>query len=150
MRTVFCRTLRTVSSLMVGGIPAFTITLFLPKTFPSLLANAWFVVRYFSFVEHTVLVVFPDYSFVTFKSPIFFFHMLADGCFWILPVWSHIWYFWISLSCILMKIAPVNGYIQWNSLQIFNQIYVGIKKYNKNIGYIDITFLDYPYFIFCH
>ena len=24
------------------------------------------------------------------------FHMLADGCFWILPVWSHIWYFWIS------------------------------------------------------
>ena len=45
---------------------------FLQKCFPSLLASAWFVVRYFSFVEQTVLVVFPDYSFVTTKSPIFF------------------------------------------------------------------------------
>ena len=56
------------------------------------------------------------------------FHMPADGCFWILPVWSHIWYFWISFSCILMQIAPFNVYIQWHSLQIFNKIYLGIQK----------------------
>ena len=46
--------------------------LLLRKNFPSLLASAWFVIRYFSFVEQTVLVDFPDYSFVTTKSPIFF------------------------------------------------------------------------------
>ena len=103
------------SSLIDGGIRGFTITLFLQKNFPSLLASAWFVVRYFSFVEQTVLVVFLEYSFLTTKSPILF-HMPADDCFWILPVWSHIWYFWISFSCILMQIAPVNGYIQWNYL----------------------------------
>ena len=48
--------------------------------FPSLLASAWFVIIYFSFVEQTVLVVFPDYSFITTKSPISFFiclHMVA-------------------------------------------------------------------------
>ena len=72
-RSVFCRTLRTVSLLMDGGIPAFTNILFLQKSFTFLLASAWFVIRYFSFVEQTVLVVFPDYSFVTTKSPIFFF-----------------------------------------------------------------------------
>ena len=65
---------------MHDGIPAFIITLFLPKNFPSLLARAWFVVRYFSFVEQTVSVVFPDYSFVTTKSPIFL-YMPTDGCF---------------------------------------------------------------------
>ena len=32
-----------------------------------------FVVKYFSFVEQTVLMVFTVYSFVTTKSPIFFF-----------------------------------------------------------------------------
>ena len=69
----FISSLRTVSSLMDGEIPAFTITLFLQKSFPSVLASAWFVVRYFSFVKQTVLVVFPDYSLVTTKSPIFFF-----------------------------------------------------------------------------
>ena len=58
---------------MDGGIPAFTNILFLQKSFTFLLASAWFVIRYFSFVEETVLVVFPDYSFVTTQSPIFFF-----------------------------------------------------------------------------
>ena len=33
-------------------------------------------IRYFSFVEQTVLVVFPDYSFATTKSPILFFMCL--------------------------------------------------------------------------
>ena len=47
--------------------------LFLLKSFASLLASAWFVARYFSFVKQTVLVVFPDYSFITNKSLIFFF-----------------------------------------------------------------------------
>ena len=46
---------------------------FFTKSFTSLLTSAWFVVRYLSFVEQTVLVVFPDYYFVTTKSPIFFF-----------------------------------------------------------------------------
>ena len=32
-----------------------------------------FVVKYFSFVEQTVFMVFTVYSFVTTKSPIFFF-----------------------------------------------------------------------------
>lgn len=41
--------------------------LFLEKSFASFLANAWFVVRFFSFVEHANLVVFPDYSFVSTK-----------------------------------------------------------------------------------
>ena len=45
--------------------------LLLRKNFTSL-ASAWFVIRYFSFVEQTVLVDFPDYFFVTTKSPIFF------------------------------------------------------------------------------
>ena len=67
------RTLRAVYLLMDGGMPAFNITFFLQKRFPSLLASARFVVRYFSFVEQTVLVVFLDYSFVTTKFPIFFF-----------------------------------------------------------------------------
>ena len=58
---------------MDRGIPAFTITLFIDKSFPSFLTSAWFVKRYFSFVKKTVLVVFLDYSFVTTKSPIFFF-----------------------------------------------------------------------------
>ena len=64
------------------------------------------------------LEVFPNLSFVTTKSPIFFFilHMPAGACFWILSIWFHLWYFWISLSCILMLIAPINWYIQWNSL----------------------------------
>ena len=116
-RSVFCRTLSTVSSLMDGGILAFTITLFLQKEFfPSLLVSAWFVVRYFSFVEQTVLVVFPDYSFVTTYSPIFFYI-----CLQVTALWPHIcflWpfmtsYFWLSFPCILMQITPVNGYIQW-------------------------------------
>ena len=42
------------------------------KSFPSLLASAWFVKRYFSFAEQAVCVVFLDYSFVTTKSTIFF------------------------------------------------------------------------------
>ena len=46
---------------------------FLQIIFPSLLASAWFVIRYFSFGKQTVLVVFPDYFFVTTKSPIFLF-----------------------------------------------------------------------------
>ena len=45
---------------------------FLKKSFPSLLTRTWFVIRYFSFLEQTVLVVFLDYAFVTTKSPIFF------------------------------------------------------------------------------
>ena len=67
-------------------IRAFTITLFLQKSFPSLLASAWFVVRYFSFVKQTVLLVFPDYSFVTTKSPIFFSICLQMVAFEYLPV----------------------------------------------------------------
>ena len=55
-----------------GEIPAFPITLFLQKSFPSPLASTCFVIRYFSFVEQAVFVVFPDYSFVTTKPPIFF------------------------------------------------------------------------------
>ena len=51
---------------------AFLITLFLQKSFPSLLASTCFVIRYFSFVEQAVFVVFPDYTFVTTKPPIFF------------------------------------------------------------------------------
>ena len=57
---------------MDGGILAFTVSLF-TKSFSSRLTSAWFVVRYFSFVEQIVLVVFADYFFVTTKSPIFFF-----------------------------------------------------------------------------
>ena len=45
---------------------------FLYKSFPSLLTSPWFVVKYFYFAKKTVLMVFPDYSFVTTKSPIFF------------------------------------------------------------------------------
>ena len=41
--------------------------LFLEKNFPSFIANAWFLVRNFSFVKHAVLVVFPGYSFVSTK-----------------------------------------------------------------------------------
>ena len=66
--------------LLANGIPAFPITPFLQKRFPSLLARAWFVIRYFSFVEQEVFVVFPDYSFVTTKSPIFF----PYACRWLL------------------------------------------------------------------
>ena len=63
--SVFRRTLRTFSLLMDGGIPAFTITLF-----------------YISVSSHQRLacrkiflfcLVFPDHSFVTTKSPTFFF-----------------------------------------------------------------------------
>ena len=57
---------------MDGGITAFTNTLFLQNSFSFLLASTWFVIIYFSLVEQTVLVVFPDYSVVTTKSPIFF------------------------------------------------------------------------------
>ena len=48
--------------------------------------SGWFVIEYFPLVEKTVLVVFPDYQFLTTKSPIFFFiclEMVAFeyGCF---------------------------------------------------------------------
>ena len=45
---------------------AFLITLFLQKSFPSLLASTCFVIRYFFFVEQAVFVVLPlslQYSF---------------------------------------------------------------------------------------
>ena len=89
---------------------------FFPVNLSPFLASACFVVRYLSFAKQIVLRVFRDYSFVTYNSSTFFFHMPAGVCFWILPVWAYLWYLWISLSCILMSIAPVNGYIQWNSL----------------------------------
>ena len=38
---------------------------FSTKKFPISSCNTWFVVRYFSFVKKTVLVVFTDYFFVT-------------------------------------------------------------------------------------
>ena len=72
-RSVFRRTLRTVSLLMNGGIPAFTNTLFLQKIFPISSCKRLVCCKIFLFVEQTVLVVFPDYSFVTTKSQIFFF-----------------------------------------------------------------------------
>ena len=80
-RSVFRRTLRTVSLLMDGRIPAFIITLFLHKSFPFILTSASFVVIYFYFVEKTVLVVFSDCPFVTSKSPIFFFIFLQIDAF---------------------------------------------------------------------
>ena len=54
---------------------------FFAKCFPSLLASAWFVARHLSFVEQTVLVVFPDYYFITIKSPILFFIWLQKAAF---------------------------------------------------------------------
>ena len=94
----YCRTLRTVSLLMDEGMLALTITLF-TKIHLYILLSAWFVARYFSFVEQTVL-------------PSFFISLQMV----IRPAWSHLWYFWISFFCILMQIAPVHRYIQWNSL----------------------------------
>ena len=47
--------------------------LLLDKKFPSLLACAWFVVKYFSFVKQIVLVVFSDFYYVIAKPPIFLF-----------------------------------------------------------------------------
>ena len=46
---------------------------FLQKCFQFLLASAWFVIRYFSIVKETVLLVFPDYSFIKTKPPVSFF-----------------------------------------------------------------------------
>ena len=63
----------SISSLTDVEYLLLPLILFYKKIFPSLLASTWFVVRYFSFVEQTVLVIFPDYSFVSTKSPIFFF-----------------------------------------------------------------------------
>ena len=61
----------TNSSLINGGIPIFKINILLQKP---LLESVWFVARYFSFVKQAVLVVLPDYSFVTTKSlPTLFF-----------------------------------------------------------------------------
>ena len=50
--------------LMDGGMPAFTITIFI-ETFPisSCQSLVW-LARYFFFVEQIILVVFPDYFFV--------------------------------------------------------------------------------------
>ena len=50
---------------MNGGMPAFTITLFTKQVVHLLQA--------FGLPLDTVLVIFPDYSFVTTKSLIFFF-----------------------------------------------------------------------------
>ena len=58
-----------------------------------------------------------------------FSYAFSYACRWlllILSVWSHLWYFWISLSCFLMQAAPVNRYIHWNSVSIFNHILLGI------------------------
>ena len=55
----------TNSSLIDGAIHIFKINLLLLKSF---LESVWFVARYFSFFKQTVLVVFPDYSFVTTNS----------------------------------------------------------------------------------
>ena len=72
LRTVFRRILRTVSSVMNDGIPAFIITRFLQKCFPSLLPSTWFALRYFFFVEETVLAIFCSYFFITSKSQYYF------------------------------------------------------------------------------
>ena len=71
-RSVFQRTLQTVSSLMDGGILAFIITfftIFFIKVFPFSLVLS----QNISFMEQTVLVLFPDYFLITSKSPMFFF-----------------------------------------------------------------------------
>ena len=71
-RSGFCRTLPTLFLLMDSGIPAF-ILFFFTKTFP---ISSWKHLVYckiFLFCQKTVLVVFPDYSFITTKSPILFF-----------------------------------------------------------------------------
>ena len=68
----YCRTLRTFCSLMDGGMPVFTITL-LTKKFPISFCKHLVYCKIFLFCQKTVLVVFPDYSFITTKSPILFF-----------------------------------------------------------------------------
>ena len=72
--------------------------------------------RYFSFVKQKVLVVVPDYSFVTTKSPILFF---------IRQQMVGFEYFQSMISCLIFlnkfflhldaDSTIVNGYIQWNS-----------------------------------
>ena len=61
-----------------------------------------FVVKYFSFVEQTVLMVFTVYSFVTTKSPIFFLY----ACSWLL----------LNTFSIISSLIDLIRYIQWNSL----------------------------------
>ena len=61
--------------------------------------------RSFSFVKQRVLVVVPDYSFVTTKSPILFFiRQQMVGFEYFQSMISYL--SMISFSCILMQIAP--------------------------------------------
>ena len=119
-RPAFHKTLWTISSLMDGGMSAFTITLF-TKKFPISSCKCLVCCKMFLFCRTDSFWVFSNYFSKTTKSPIFFFICLQVVAFeyYSIVVWSYLWYFWISFSCILMQTAPVNGYIQWNSLFIY-------------------------------
>ena len=123
-RSVFCRNLRrSVSSLMDSGILAFTITLFYKRF---LVSSGKHLVcqKIFLFCQTDSFGGLPWLFFRNHWVSNILFHMPADGSFWILPVWSHIWYFWISFFCMLM------------------QIYIGVYKIQKkNISW-------YWYYIF--
>ena len=74
---------------------------FLHKSFPSLLASAWFVVRFFSFVGHIVLVVYLDYFFI--NLPLSFQDFFSYVCRWLLlntssMMWSLI-FLRLTISC---------------------------------------------------
>ena len=52
----------SANCLLTNGLKCLLLPLLsLHKSSPYLLARAWFVVRYFSFVEQIVLVIFADY-----------------------------------------------------------------------------------------
>ena len=103
-KSVFCRNLRrSVSSLMDIGILAFTITLFYKKF---LVSSGKHLVcqKIFVFCQTDSFGGLPWLFFRNHWVSNILFHMPADGSFWILQVWSHIWYFWISFFCMLMQI----------------------------------------------
>ena len=81
------------------------------------IANGWWCFYHYSFnkkVSYLFLQALRLLKDISFLSKRQFYFCFSYGCRslqFILPVWSHFWYFWISLSCILMQIVPLNGHI---------------------------------------
>ena len=103
LHPAFCKTLQTVSSLRGGGIPAFTIILFTQK-FPISYCKCLVCCDILLFCRKSrfggLFWLFFGKSIIKVSSIIF--HNPADGFFWMLLVWFDLWYFWISLSWILI------------------------------------------------
>ena len=108
---------------------------FLHKSFPSLIARACFVVRYFSFVELIVLVVFPDYFFANLPPSLQYSSSYA--CRWLLLNTSSMIssLIFLNRSFLHLDVDSTNEWIHPMELFVIYLPYLAVHRYirSKNI-----------------